>query len=112
MDEWNKKLEAKRAAEYELQKKVRSDADEELKTWNTQRDMRLKAKVENNRTEEQVLVEQTKSEAESMKTWDRVTKLIAADEGVEAKGADTTRMRKLFIQLKNEPLELTRAASQ
>lgn len=44
-----------------------------------------------------------------LKTWDRVSKLIdSSAEAVDSKGSDVSRMRKLFIQLKNEPLEHTR----
>ena len=109
--EWNAKLEEKRAAEFEAMKQVRETAQNELDGWNQQRDLRLVAKKESNRTEEQVKVEQLTSEAEALKTWDRVSKLIDAGEGSDAKGSDVSRMRKLFIQLKNEPLETTRAAA-
>jgi hypothetical protein len=49
----------------------------------------------------------------SLQVWERVTKLIDSNESAssEAKGSDTGRMRKLFIQLKNEPLEATRGAA-
>ncbi|KAJ1414044.1 hypothetical protein B484DRAFT_167285 [Ochromonadaceae sp. CCMP2298] len=104
--EWNAKLEAKRATEFDAEKGVRAAADQAKKDWEQQRDIRLKAK-KSNRSEEQVLQEALESEVDSFKTWERVTKLIDAGEG-ETKGSDVTRMRKLFIQLKNEPLETTR----
>jgi hypothetical protein len=37
--------------------------------------------------------------------------MIDATESADRKGSDTGRMRKLFIHLKNEPLEVTRAAA-
>ena len=45
-----------------------------------------------------------------LRTWDRVTKLIdsSADATEAVSGPDVSRMKKLFIQLKNEPLEATR----
>lgn len=110
--EWNAKLDAKREAEFEKEKKVRAESEEAKANWNTQRDIRLKAKKDSNRSEEQVLQEQLESEAENLKTWERVSKLIDAAEGVDTKGSDTGRMRKLFIQLKNEPLEVTRGAAE
>jgi len=110
--EWNAKLDAKREAEFEKEKKVRAESEEAKSNWNTQRDIRLKAKKDSNRSEEQVLQEQLESEAENLKTWERVSKLIDAAEGVDTKGSDTGRMRKLFIQLKNEPLEVTRGAAE
>ena len=77
-----------------------------------QRNIRLAAKKESNRSEEQVLVETLESQAEVLKTWDRVTKLIdASADVVDKELSDVSRMRKLFIQLKNEPLEGTRSAA-
>jgi hypothetical protein len=59
-----------------------------------------------------VLLETLESEVEMLKTWDRVAKLIDASvESADHKGSDVARMRKLFIQLKNEPLEVTRGAA-
>ena len=64
-----------------------------------------------NRSEEQILLESLESEVDAANTWDRVAKLIdAANDTTMAANADVTRMRKLFIQLKNEPLESTRSA--
>ena len=55
-------------------------------------------------------MESLESEVDAANTWDRVGKLIdASNDTTNATNADVTRMRKLFIQLKNEPLETTRA---
>ena len=54
------------------------------------------------------MLEALESEAEMVQPWDRVSKLIDAVPEGEKKGQDTSRMHKLFIQLKNEPLEQTR----
>ena len=55
-------------------------------------------------------MESLESEVDAANTWDRVGKLIdASNDTTIATNADVTRMRKLFIQLKNEPLESTRA---
>jgi hypothetical protein len=111
--QWNAQLEVKRAEEFEEEKNARESAKEELSNWHTQRGIRLTAKKDSNRSEEQVLVETLESEAEVLKTWERVTKLIDASSDVAdaSKGSDVSRMRKLFIQLKNEPLETTRGAA-
>jgi len=42
--EWNAKLEAKRATEFDAEKGVRAAADQAKKDWEQQRDIRLKAK--------------------------------------------------------------------
>jgi hypothetical protein len=109
--EWNKRLEDKRAKEFDYEKSSRQAASEELGSWKTQRDVRMNAKKDKNRTEEQVLLETFESETEMLKIWDRVSKLIDTTEAGDSKGSDTSRMRKLFIQLKNEPLESTRATN-
>ena len=55
---------------------VRAQAQTDLENWNTQRDIRLQAKKETNRSEEQGVLETLESEVEMLKTWDRVGKLI------------------------------------
>lgn len=105
------KLDTKRAAEYEFEKAARAKAQEELAAWKNQKEIRFNAKKDKNRSEQQVFVETVESEAENLKVWDRVGKLVDANDSGDRKGSDTTRMRKLFIHLKNEPLEVTRAAA-
>ncbi len=108
---WNAKLDLKRAAEAEHTAAVKAKATEDLASWNAQRDIRLNLKKEQNRSEEQVLLEALESEADGGNTWERVTKLIdvTAEPAAESGKADVGRMKKLFIQLKGEPLEKTRA---
>lgn len=110
--EWNEKLEEKKRSEDAAEEAARAEAAEELANYLAQRETRMNAKKEVNRSEEQVLLEQLESDLDGANVWDRVTKLIEA--GVDApddlEKADTSRMRKLFIQLKNEPLEASRGA--
>lgn len=105
------KLEAKRAEEYEAEKVTKAKAADELANWNKQREIRLSSKKDSNRQEEQVLLETLESEVDAPNTWDRVTKLIdtnqpeaPTEKGAESTKVDTGRMKKLFIQLKNEPI--------
>lgn len=106
---WNEKLDQKKAAETAAENEGKAKAAEELANWTTQREVRLNAKKDKNRSEEQVLLETLESEIDGGSTWDRVIKLIdASAEAGEAGKVDVTRMKKLFIQLKNEPLEQTR----
>ena len=106
MAEWSKTLEVKRASELEEENKVKVTAASDLSTWNSQRDVRLASKKDSNRTAEQVFLETIESDIDGVNTWDRVTKLIdASQESVATdEKADVSRMRKLFIQLKNEPI--------
>lgn len=100
----------KRTAEVEKEKENKAKAAEELASWNQQRDIRLKAKKEKNRSEEQVFLESLESEADGSNTWERVTKLVdtKTGESADTSKADVTRMKKIFIQLKSDPLEKTR----
>ena len=59
-------MEAKRAAEFEHEKATRAKAQEDYASWRAQRDIRLNAKKESNRSEEQVLLEALESEVFSI----------------------------------------------
>jgi hypothetical protein len=108
--EWTARLSEKREAEISHDAKIEEEANNDIENFNTQRETRLNAKKEVNRSEEQVYLEQQESELEG-NTWDRVTKLVeAGTDDSESDKSDVSRMRKLFIQLKNEPLESTRSA--
>jgi Tfp pilus assembly protein FimV len=106
---FNATLEERRIAESEAERSTRAKANEDLSNWTLQRDVRLNAKKEKNRSEEQVLLESLESEVEGGNAWERVTKLIdLSADALDKKSSDVSRMRKLFIQLKNEPLEKSR----
>jgi len=102
---WNIKLASMREKEAEMESQVRAKAAEDLANWNKQREVRLNAKKESNRTEEQVLIESLESESDpACNTWERVLKLVdATAESSDSKKADMSRMRKLLFQLKNDP---------
>ena len=99
-------METKRTIELEEENKIKIAAANDLNEWNSQRDMRLASKKDSNRTAEQVFLETLESDIDGVNTWDRVTKLIEASQDSVANDekTDTSRMRKLFIQLKNEPI--------
>lgn len=111
--EWNEKLEEKKRKEEAAEEAAKAAAAEELANYLAQRETRMNAKKEINRSEEQVLLEQLESDLDGGNVWDRCTKLIEAGNDVpdNSEKADVSRMRKLFIQLKNEPLETTRGAA-
>ena len=130
--QWQITLDAKRTAETEAEKAVKAKAAEEMANWHTQRDIRLRAKKvqtrspmlneillsltfflvskDANRSEEQVLLETLESDVD-VNNWERLAKLIDAGDAGETSKADVSQMYKLFIALKNEPLESTRAGS-
>jgi hypothetical protein len=105
---WKLKLEEKMQHEFEEEKKARAKAAEELATFHTQRNIKLTAKKESNRNGEAVFVDAIKADEQSANYWDRVTKLIdAGGDSADPTKSDVGRMRKLFIQLKNEPMGVT-----
>ena len=108
---WNEQLELKRQAEASHDSNSKVDAANDLSNWSAQRAVRLTAKKDKNRSEEQVLLENIEYELESGNIWERVTKLIDNDTDGDTSKSDTARMRKLFIQLKNEPLDSSRGAT-
>mmetsp|Transcript_24835 Transcript_24835/g.22550 ORF Transcript_24835/g.22550 Transcript_24835/m.22550 type:complete len:154 (+) Transcript_24835:40-501(+) len=99
------KLEERRLNEAEIEKTTRAKAHDDLQNWTAQRDVRLNAKKESNRSEEQVLLESIQSEEEVGNAWERVTKLIDISAEADTKKSDVSRMKKLLIQLKNEPIK-------
>lgn len=89
--------------EVEHKAKAAATAAEELGEWQKQRDVKINAKKENNRTEETVVLEGVNSGIESGAPWERVMKLIdCSAETIECGKSDVGRMKNLFIQLKNE----------
>jgi hypothetical protein len=108
---WAIALEAKRAEEQAQDAAAKENAAKEIADWHAQRQAQLNSNKEKNRSEEQVMLERVEYELESGNSWERVTKLIDNDAEAESDKSDTARMRKLFIQLKNEPLETSRGAA-
>jgi hypothetical protein len=104
---WALKLNALREKEQEMERSVRASAAEDMAKWTQQRDIRLKAKKDANRSAEQVLLETLESESDPVgNTWERVLKLIPSDtETPDAKKSDTKKMRSLLIQLKTDPVK-------
>lgn len=102
---WMITLNAKRDKEAEMERTVRTNAAEDMAKWTQQREIRLKAKKETNRSEEQLLLETLESEADPAgNSWERIGKLIPADADAEGKKADVKRMRSLLIELKRDPV--------
>lgn len=83
--------------------KQEKEANKELEQWNAQRDIKLKAKKESNRSAEGLTKEKIEAEAHPEKNpWERVLSMVDAKDQVG--GTEVTRMHSLFIQLKNDPL--------
>jgi hypothetical protein len=101
---WQADIDAKATEEVKLASKLKSDAEEALSNWRKERDLRLKAKAESNRSEESVITEGLVVDKDQKAGWDRVLKLVDVT-ATDAQGkSDTSKMHTLFIQLKNEPI--------
>lgn len=101
--EWAIKLETKRQSEMKIEEEMKCNAGEELNKWQQQRAIKLQAKKDSNRSEQQVVIESIATGIETGRTWDRVMKLIdSSTEIAEKDKSDVSRMRNLFIHLKND----------
>jgi hypothetical protein len=100
---WEKELATKEQEEKAEIAKQEKEANKELEQWNAQRDIKLKAKKESNRSAEGLTKEKIEAEAHPEKNpWERVLSMVDAKDQVG--GTEVTRMHSLFIQLKNDPL--------
>ena len=97
-------MSAKQGEEVALKSKMATDAQEEMSNWRKQREIRLNAKKETNRADEKRQVEQTEAAANPENNpWERVITLVDPHvDGSASKDTDTSRMHKLFIQMKNK----------
>jgi hypothetical protein len=100
---WEEKLNAKRAEEIEKDEACAAKATEEWNNWSKQREIKCLSRKESNRQEQDVVLESVSASIDNGHPWERVMKLIdATTEPSDGGKADVSRMRKLFIQLKNE----------
>ena len=104
--EWSKSLNAKADEETAMKTKMMQEAKAELDNWKKQQEIRVTTKKDTNRAEEKRQVEQTEAAADpSRNPWERVITLVDPHvDGSASKDTDTSRMHKLFIQLKNDPV--------
>ena len=101
---WQADIDSKAAKEIALVESTKTAAADELANWRKQRDVTLKARRENNRTEESVVKDSLNVNEEEKAAWGRVLKLVDVATADAADKADTMRMHSLFIQLKNDPI--------
>lgn len=88
-----------------MERAVRAAAAEDMAKWTQQREIRLKAKKEANRTEEQVFLESLRADPTG-NVWEQVVKLIPGDSDADVKkSTNTGKMKSLFIQLKSDPVK-------
>ena len=84
-----------------MERTVRANAAEDMAKWTQQREIRLKAKKETNRSEEQLLLETLEAEADPAgNAWERISKIVPADADESGKKADVNRYVSLLFLIR------------
>ncbi|GAB5034003.1 clathrin light chain [Nannochloropsis oceanica] len=107
LEEWERKLDAKRGVENEKRSTVIEKARAELAKFAEEREEMREKKQSANRKEEQVKLEKLEADLEAENPWERVISLIDMQTdvgGPESPSCDLQRLKQMLIQLKAEPL--------
>lgn len=89
-----------------------SQAKEALEKFEADRQEKIRDTMQKNREKEQVMMEEFASEIESENPWERIVSLVDLQTGMSDENFDVSRMRQVFIQLKNSPLPSKTDANQ
>jgi len=100
---WQAELLAKDEAETSAKLAAVASARAELEKAETERQALREANMTKNRSEEQLLMEQIEADLEAENPWARIIKLVDLQTEHSESSNDVSRMRQIFIQLKNEP---------
>ncbi|CAM9738600.1 unnamed protein product, partial [Phaeothamnion confervicola] len=111
MGQWEARLREKATLEKQKEAEAKEAARKERNKFMADRAAMREAKMAQNRTQEQVFLEQLEADLESDNPWERVVNLVDTQADVSKEFQDAGRMRSIFIQLKNDPLEVHRAIS-
>jgi len=103
---WAVELAAKDAEGQSVTAAAIEKATADLEQFNLEREKTKESKQEKNRTLEAAMQEQMEADLESANPFERVVKLvdIEAKQDKSSGASDLSRMRSVFVQLKNEPL--------
>ena len=91
----------RRDAEAALVTKNQAEAKSQLAQLETERQTTFQGRMQANREKEQVKMEQMAADNESPNPWERVVSLVDLQADAVAAAGDTSRMRQVFIQMKN-----------
>jgi hypothetical protein len=100
---WDAEIATREEKEREVLAANLSDAKSALEQFETERETRVRAAMQTNREKEQVLMEQLAAEVESENPWERIVSLVDLQASASDENFDLSRMRQVFIQLKNSP---------
>ena len=81
--------------------KNQAEAKSQLAQLETERQTQFQGRMQANREKEQVKMEQIVADNESPNPWERVVSLVDLQADAVAAAGDTSRMRQVFIQMKN-----------
>ena len=91
----------RRDDEAALVTKNQAEAKSALAQLETERQTQFQGRMQANREKEQVKMEQIVADNESPNPWERVVSLVDLQADAVAAAGDTSRMRQVFIQMKN-----------
>mmetsp|Transcript_54073 Transcript_54073/g.131257 ORF Transcript_54073/g.131257 Transcript_54073/m.131257 type:complete len:231 (-) Transcript_54073:272-964(-) len=101
-EEWQVTLTARKDEENAKKAEMVEAARVALEEFKAGRETKRETKMAKNREDEQAKLEDIEADLENDNSWQRVSKMVdLTHDGAEA-GEDTTRMRDMFILLKNE----------
>ena len=100
---WDEEIREREAKEAEVLAANLAEAKAALETFEQEREAKKQAGMQTNREKEQVLMEQLAAEVESENPWERIVSLVDLQAATSDENMDTSRMRQVFIQLKNSP---------
>lgn len=99
--QWQAELAQKEQEEEAVRSQMLEEAQKAFADWNQQREVQRESKSAQNRQEEQVLCEQIEGEIENDNPWERVVSLIDLQTDHSDESLDVSRMRAIFIKMKN-----------
>jgi len=102
-NEWQVTLRERKDAENAAKAEAVNRSQEDMDNFIAQREATREARMAKNRTEEQAKLEMLEADLEQDNSWVRVVKLVDLQQDSVDGDKDVSRMRDVFIHLKNEP---------
>lgn len=99
---WDAEIREREAKEAEVLAENLARAKDALEKFEADRQQKIQDSMAKNREKEQVLMEQL-ADIESENPWERIVSLVDLQTGMSDDNFDVSRMRQIFIQLKNSP---------
>ena len=100
---WDEEIRVREAKEAEVLATNLAEAKAALEAFEEEREVKMRASMQTSREKEQVLMEQLAAEGEGENPWERIVSLVDLQASTSDENMDTSRMRQVFIQLKNNP---------